>query len=209
MLTRDTTQGTTLEILAPYLPYGIEVEVKDVRREGHLVLGTELVRGVLIGITNDPLEREGRQKQEVAYSPYEKRWLWRWAYPEMITPVLRPFSALVTPLEDGTIPALIVAALAMPEVTCVKAVIINKGFGQYHCVCLGEQGQHYYAIHRNNFESVRGSQVKNRLDGHLTDKLRQMHFALPVNGRPLIEGVDYIAKSPAPTTATIEKGTAG
>lgn len=101
--------ATTLEILAPYLPYGIEVEVKDVRREGHLVLGTELVRGQLIGITNDPLERECREKQEVAYSPFAKRHLWRWAYPGMITPILLPFSALCEPLEDGTVPAVALA----------------------------------------------------------------------------------------------------
>jgi hypothetical protein len=223
MATTPETSGTTLEVLAPYLPYGIEVEVKDVRREGHLVLGTELVRGVLIGITTDPLEREGRQKQEVAYSPHEKRWLWRWAYPDMITPILRPFSQLCDPLPDGTVALWELGRLIIQEAIGSDYFDLSSEIGRV----LPEAGDWQLTWwpqnkRRDNTGTGRliignhGSMLRFRLQtqerngwtdwgvvalsGIAIDYLRRHHFAIGLAAH------QYIAKDPAPASTTIQEG---
>jgi hypothetical protein len=84
--------GTTLEILAPYLPYGIEVETQ---RDG---------RGTLRWLSEDAAK--------VELSRFEPNPM-RWRFLLEIKPVLRPFSHLATPLPDGTVPAVEVARLAV------------------------------------------------------------------------------------------------
>jgi len=85
--------ATSLEILAPYLPYGIEVEtgIDDGEHE----------RKQLHGLTQDGYPRTRLHGLEEAAS-----------FSDML-PVLRPFSALCEPLEDGTVPAVEVAKLVM------------------------------------------------------------------------------------------------
>jgi hypothetical protein len=83
MGTTQKVVGTSLEVLAPYLPYGIEI--KHLLFEG---------RSIIL--------QPGDLHHDAIY--FED--MWEWQLSECL-PVLRPFSALATPLEDGTAPAAI------------------------------------------------------------------------------------------------------
>lgn len=93
----EDTNGTTLEILAPYLPYGIEVFWRTTERGKALNYATTL-KGYLPG-SDFALQRNGD--------------IQRWAAAEELTPVLRPFLALCNPLPDGTVPAVEVAKIIL------------------------------------------------------------------------------------------------
>lgn len=88
---------TSIEILAPYLPYGIEVEAEVVK-------DLEKRRAVLVGITHDLEDREPNERP-VSVSLLQERSRWRWFPYSQVTPILRSFEDLVKPLEDGTVPA--------------------------------------------------------------------------------------------------------
>jgi len=211
MLTRDTQQGTTLEILAPYLPYGIEVEWEG---------GGKKKRATVRGIDN--VFRHARHRLVPVVHLVHGDQPAGALSPEWCLPVLRPFSALVTPLEDGTVPARRIAEMALevpdwldqPELNWDKltAIVDEDDQGLEHLIVtvpevarLAQPVMLYMwtdgTVHVHN--GPHGNQLA------IFDQLRAWHFALPVNGRPLVEGVDYIAKdAPAAASPTLEKGTA-
>lgn len=92
------TTGTSLEILAPYLPYGIEVEVIEpygFAGERYKVWGIDMRREFPVLCDND------EKKTEYAFFG--------------LLPRLLPFAALCTPLDDGTVPAVEVAKLLLND----------------------------------------------------------------------------------------------
>jgi hypothetical protein len=119
--------------------------------------------------------------------------MWKWEYADCL-PVLKPFAALTTPLPDGTVPAVEIIKMwglySNPESEArtqemVLAILQGKEIG-------------YYSMSAEiTFDDV----------ANAIDYLRSKHFALPIAGRPLIEGKDYIAKDPAPASTTIQEPT--
>lgn len=95
MSTIEPTTGTTLEILAPFLPYGIEVEMLwfplDEDRHTLRGLDSKTALPVLLGDAD-----QGKRCGLGA-----------------CLPVLRSFADLCTPLPDGTVPAVEVAKMAI------------------------------------------------------------------------------------------------
>ncbi|MBG8552332.1 hypothetical protein [Hymenobacter guriensis] len=93
--------GTTKEILAPYIPYGIGLYI------------TPGLRGKLIGLTalpcSNPVETEipGDEAGLLAN-------LYAFEYGETL-PVLYPWRYLTTPLADSSIPALVVASMLVND----------------------------------------------------------------------------------------------
>lgn len=184
-------QGTTLEVFQHYLAAGIDVQ--GPHAQGRLV---ELSLRNNWLVIEEP--RPGR--------PCE--WFFS---PSHCKPILRPFSALCEPLEDGTVPAVEVAKLALggeaneidwaevearpTNADSTQAIdIVDTSDGLYHWVLVSIS---------NTFDTdCDGNFTVNHAT--VTDYLRSQHFALPVNGRPLLEGVDFIAKSSARPTK--EKG---
>lgn len=94
--TPNATRGTSLAVLAPYLPYGIE-------------LHTPRVPGLLIGLNGGRFQCPVETCQPEGPSESILRGLFSYDYAEVL-PILRPFSQLCDPLPDGFIPALVVAS---------------------------------------------------------------------------------------------------
>lgn len=88
---------TTLEILAPYLPYGIEVEA----------CSPDGFRALFTGIS-DAMPNENPVHVRTVEDGFIGNSCWPY---EDVTPVLFGFADLCTPLADGTVPALKVAEL--------------------------------------------------------------------------------------------------
>ena len=88
----ETTTGTTLEILAPYLPYGIDVQIMDAYQPN--------TRRQLASLFYDT--RAHVHKMSTDGSRIE---LGNLAIDiDRLLPVLRSFADLCTPLADGTVP---------------------------------------------------------------------------------------------------------
>jgi len=117
-----------------------------------------------------------------------------WAPVDKFLPVLRPFSQLCTPLEDGTVPAVEIGK-AMYSGSNRAELVEQFDFKGRACVIKGPGTE--VSISEYGFNS-------GTLAAGLVDLLREWHFAPLTAGKTLVEGVDYIAKSPA--TSTIEKG---
>lgn len=83
--------GTTLEILAPYLPYGIEVET-----------GVGRCRIMALDFTDADCELEVMTVEDCENGEGSMEY---YDYAN-VTPILRSFEDLCTPLEDGTVPAI-------------------------------------------------------------------------------------------------------
>ena len=96
--------GTTLEILAPYLPYGIEV--------AHAGWGRGVLSSIHAGRPSAGTEHLGRLVVDYKTEHGHANKL---LSPADVLPVLRSFADLCTPLEDGTVPAVEVAKLALSE----------------------------------------------------------------------------------------------
>jgi hypothetical protein len=123
---------TTLEILAPYLPYGIEVEA----------CSPDGFRALFTGIS-DALPEEN----PVHVRTVEDGWTSNSCWPyEDVKPVLRSFADLCTPLEDGTVPAIEVAKLA----TWVPAEL-----EQPHYLWLSSGAEHDEDEYGNEYVCVR------------------------------------------------------
>lgn len=189
--------GTSLEVLAPYLPYKIEVE--NIRQNGFTKQGT---RHLLVGLdcTDDFPIKAG----SMCYKP------------EGVLPVLRDFSQLTVPLPTGEVPARRIAEMALevpdwldqPELDWSKltAVVDEDDQGLEHLIItvpeverLAEPIMLYMwmdgTVHVHN--GPHGNQLA------IFDQMRAWHFALPVNGRPLVANVDFIPFT-APSTPTRE-----
>lgn len=179
-----TPGGTSLEVLAPYLPYGVELmELKDgapvARRWPVLTALYAASKTALLGAHEYPVPLVS------------------------LLPVLRPFSQLCQPLEDGTVPAVEVAKLALgnPHFVASGTPALATS-GDSFRISFGERKKPYVLIMPGfSVFWVDGDDDVNTPNNYIAivDYLRSEAFALPVNGRPLVEGVDFIAKSAAAT----------
>lgn len=190
--------GTSLEVLAPYLPYGIEIRHR-------------LSQGIGRPLTAAEIQANGIFFDQTYY----------WPFAECL-PVLRPFSALTTALEDGTVPAVEVIRACITgsdnfkdyefDWTSARAELWQPAkhrlpdYWQAKIWVPAAGGGGLSAFISNDWLFSAFDRVdKWYLPGY--DTLRRLHFALPVNGRPLIEGVDFIPKSAAAATP-IQEGPA-
>jgi hypothetical protein len=176
MATTPVTNGTTLEVLAPYLPYGIEIQVKTGWGGG-----LDVMTGTFAGL--NPRERDP-VKLEMFNQGGIKTFFSDWELANCL-PILRPFSALTTPLPDGSIPAVEVAKRMVTRfgretVDWTSATVYwNNGIA---CVDFRDGGELFI------WPDLRGLEIE------AIDYLRSKHFALSVNGCPLLEEIDFIAK---------------
>jgi hypothetical protein len=179
MLTREETAGTTIEILAPYLPYGVEVELTHEVRKSAILFERKQSRGVLIGMTRDEMDEDACLKDMVQLSLFSDRKKWVHSLPAFVRPVLRPFSQLCTPLEDGTVPAVEVARLTLDEhgrkMVDWPAVVATLGDNGIVRVRLDEFGSLYL------WPDLRGCNLA------AIDYLRQQHFAIGLAPSQFIE----------------------
>jgi hypothetical protein len=162
----QTTTGTTFEVLAPYLPYGIELQNPQGQRSKLIRLDiADKAEGILV---------------EAGYV----------GKPCLCLPVLLPFSALCTPLEDGAVPAVRVIELERGgpydyerySVRLNDRVLwLNAGFGWRSVISIGD------------FECQ-------TLSALTAQYLRSLHFAVG------LEPSQYVEKSAAPAAPAIEKG---
>lgn len=165
----------------------------------------------LSGVTCEVIGFDFRGPASVmAESLQDGKWETSWVNPEDLTPYLNGFSALVTPLPDGKSLAFHLALACLPDV---------KWLGEAHGITLREAPQvtsrciYVFLEVTNTLHGVRDGkwdiligddfeiQVEHRgvrQSGHALAAFQWLykhHFALPINGRPLVEGVDFIPKS--------------
>jgi len=193
-------QGTTLQILAPYLPYGIEVEWES---------GNKKKRATMSCLGHSwryspprivPTVDLVRDNQPVGIL------LVTWCLP-----VLRPFPQLCEPLPDGTVPAVEVAKILIggsdeeyTYETCklpfTKGITVLAHIDDELVYQLDLQPDWDWWL-SDLLAQANHEEITVRHPAEAIDYLRSQHFALPVNGRPLLEGIDFIPKSVSgPTT---------
>lgn len=172
--------GTTIEILAPYLPYSIEVEHNADVFGGR---GREVLEGLNAFNGWAALSKSGG------------------CPPKNFLPVLWAFPDLCTPLEDGTTPAIEVAKLAFDLADATQNVRDKFDAAQ---VSWQIDGALFIKVGGAGFRIKPNWNVSFYVNGHhhspenqaaIIDYLRSKHFATPVNGKPLIEGIDFIRKT--------------
>lgn len=157
-----SVQGTTLAILQAYPLGTLEVQYwTDAYGGTHL-------RDRVIGLRAD-------DRVMLDEGPDMK--------PSLLTPILRPFSALASPLEDGTVPAKEIAKLAW-GLTGSTATIIDKavvGYHHDHIRIETERGMFLTYIFREDWGVARTAADRNDrpLNQHrILDYLRSQHFAV-------------------------------
>jgi hypothetical protein len=206
MLTREETAGTSLEVLAPYLPYKVEMAWSEAPYD---MLGM----GYYLRSLSD---FEGH---EVAISHRASRESFDWYSYKSVLPVLRPFSALCTPLEDGTVPAVEVALMCWG----IQSKGTRHFSGDYKARSLSggnlievtnHQGTFRASMYHNANESseeyrwsfwrTEEGAAKPAWNQHgVIDYLRSKHFAVGLAPHQFIEA----SPSPsAPTTREKEEG---
>lgn len=206
-MSTTTTTGTTLEILDAF-PAGLEVQYTEEERLNGVFVARRLYRAIVIGYTHDPLEDEREPTTQIAISLLSDRSKWRWVQPSKFLPVLRPFSALLEPLPDGSIVALVVASFLVNDWAAQYRYVARKtplnGVSVDVFEQCGDMDDEQQVSVVNLYDDWNWDVL--RIEGEekmqavaynpstAIDYLRRNHFALPVNGRPLVEGVDFIAK---------------
>jgi hypothetical protein len=170
--------GTTLEILAPYLPYGIEVE-------------TPRLRGLLLGINAGQFQCPVETRQPEKDAGGILCGLWNYDFKD-ITPVLRPFADLGNQANRFRTNA--AAHAAMMELAaalngCDVVEIADAGYSVGHSreriwldyqnddgdLCSGEVWDNGAALDANN-EPIQ-----------MADWLRRHHFAVGLEPHQFIE----------------------
>ncbi len=173
--------GTTIEILAPYLPYGIEIQHQGWG-------GRHVLTGLVTGeYAEGAAQAKGAGDVRLGY----------------VLPVLYDFSDLCTTLPDGTVPAVEVARLALGgeaediDWNTVKARPTNEeGTQSIDVVSIDGEDDYEWSLVTisNTFDTdCDGNFTVNHVA--IIDYLRRNLFALPVNGKLLAEGVDFIRKT--------------
>lgn len=121
----------------------------------------------------------------------------RWVDIDALTPILRHFAALTKQLPDGTIAAVEVANLIGGDFrrwsvldSAERIVVLDdKAGGRAVIKNMTEPACGW------TFDIYVGREHQHLLDaGAAYDYLRRNHFALPLNGQPLVAGVDFIEK---------------
>lgn len=169
--------GTTLDVLQAYPLGTLQVEYTNWHDARGLVIG--LAEGwALIDFGNE----RGRVELEID---------------QYMMPILRPLLRLCDSLPDGTVPAL--------------AALLNEllpiGFPwrvfrpEYHSRLLGQPHEFISFMAGAGTMSLKGAHLDqsgiltvDTVSYQVLPWLCRHHFALPVNGRPLVEGVDFIPK---------------
>ena len=159
----NQTISRTLEVLAPYLPYGIEVAVDYA--DGHAV-----ERGILLGIVLGGRCMKGRS----GYVEFPDG-MSRWVDLTTFRPILRPFSALCDPLPDGTVPAQVVGNLMLSgrrDRSDVTYQYIDDDDPTYAYI-LFSSDSHDELLHLTDFYAANGG-----ITGQICDYLRRNQFAV-------------------------------
>lgn len=197
MKTETATVGTSREVLAPYYLHKLEIEVR--------YADDDIVRGILHNLSTSGryITIQFDSEQHVGGKETELVQL------SMCLPVLRPFSALTTALEDGTVPACVLAALCLGE----EVDLEDPEAFLWTADEEDPEDQPWVEVTGEDAFTADGLSFsiypdwtwygnglnENCAPAAAIDYLRSKGFALPVNGRPLVEGVDFIAKSAAAT----------
>lgn len=180
--------GTTLEILAPYLPYGISLMTPK---------GEAKLLGLNSGFFQCPVETELLAPEPPTESLLSGRYNWDY---EDVTLLLRPFRSLTTKLADGTVAAVEVAKLLLASVTDAldwNNATTNEDEDRIE-VQVPVRGQYPWLLHIQSDATItcyNNVGIEKEVVGLTAyDYLRRNLFALPIGGQPLQEGTDYIAK---------------
>lgn len=182
--------GASLEVLAPYLPYGIKVE--------YPLAGNpygETMRRTLVGIDGE-MGLAMLSNSTSIWAPH-------------CIPLLRPFSQLTVPLPTGEVPAVEVAKLARGQFVNEKAVWGEPELlaGRIRLEYRMPRTVASHLIMQDDWSALivmgDGQQDYASNQSAIVDYLRSKHFALPINGRPLVANVDFIPLT-APSTPTRE-----
>jgi hypothetical protein len=184
------TPATSVAVLAPYLAHEIEVEI-------HSPI-MPVTSGVLTGLRLHPARH--CWLADVRYEGLHVDW--PWPLTNML-PRLRPFSSLVLPLPSGEVPAVEVAKLLANDWAAQYSYTLETVAGNRISVALwqwdAEHGETLLGIISiladwNFYLDDEGDimHFENVIEAY--DYLRANHFALPINGRPLVEGIDYLPK---------------
>ena len=166
--------GTTLEVLAPYLPHGVElmqiIDGVPTARRWPILTALQWKGSNLLHREPDDSVRLG---QHEVYSPASQ-----------FLPVLRPFSALCDPLPDGTVPAVEVAKIQWPYYKTTRAT--TQPDGQIHLWALSQddEGDAYEArfiyLAEKDF-------LNNSFGWRAANYLRSQHFAVGLEPHQFIE----------------------
>lgn len=112
--TNPPAAGSTIKLLSPYLHHRIDVLVDY--GDGH-----PAQRGQLLGAML-PDENETGEAVQVKFYGDGRR---KWVDPQHVRPVLRSFADLLTPLDDGTIPAVEVVRNLYPKEVNIRAEVVG------------------------------------------------------------------------------------
>ncbi|MBF9140812.1 hypothetical protein [Hymenobacter properus] len=161
--------GTTPEILAPYLPYGIPLQTPF----------------------DNPRTLSGLQMGDGPCAACKSAEGWEsWLGLEYIKPILRSFSQLVEPLADGTVPAVEVAKMALAD--CFDELDWTKAtVDQYHwCAAISVPAQSdvrwvYSCTIDEEWEIKTGDNLSCSIA--IIDYLRRHHFAVGMEPHQYIE----------------------
>lgn len=190
---------TTLQTLAPYLPYGIEVEVGRFNQHPYPAdFPARNKRGIMQGI-NGPVECcRAVLKMHNAGSPGNHTFLYSL---EELTPVLRPLSHLCLLLDYKDTPAIEVAKLALWVPDYLDQPTYEWGTADVH-LDEDEQGNEfvYVAVHSNWQDQPHVIHIFQDWNvttdsGHITnqvaiiDYLRSRHFAVGLKAGEFIEKI--------------------
>jgi hypothetical protein len=175
--------STTIETLAPYLPYGVEVDTEEGRMQ---IAGVWLAGGHELTCTDLEFGHD------YTYAP------------EHVTPVLWDFADLCTPLPDGTVPLieLAVSALKAPRRDSMTFFTrTGPGWAELRMFWL-HGTENSYSETLVLYEDGRLKLYHGNDEGAMSlpaeailAELRRRHFAFPVNGKPMVEGQDFIRKT--------------
>lgn len=153
--------GTSLEVLAPYLPYGIEVvNVNVTMNEVH---PRGIVRSVRLFTNGGAI---------LTFAGGD-------AHSNNCRPVLKPFSQLCEPLEDGTVPACLLANLiyagSEEPITDAEFKEVSAGFGHFNELVVTVEGAGIMCIYEDWLIDTYGNCM---VPPAAYDYLRSLHFAV-------------------------------
>lgn len=181
----DTAKtGTSPEVLQHYLTAGIDCQLIVSQLVGYEAGERSKMVSLNAAFPKARLDFDGARP---------------WINTADMLPVLLPFSALATPLSDGTgkevVPAVEVAKqiLDLTPEHCEEEFLSGlraemDWIGD--CQVLDGEGASLCWIYGDYLVSAKDAMTP----PSIYDYLRSLHFALPVAGRPLVEGVDFVAR---------------
>jgi len=192
--------GTTPEILAPYSAHKPEMALVEAPND---LLG----KGYYLRAITD---FEAPNQVAIGHRATDS---FEWYPFDMVLPVLKPFSAILQDRVTGVSYLEGAALLALPHAAFLgngcHIALVDAPWMNERCAFLTlELSGTSFSAHDGKWYASLGDDFELRMrtpgghyqQGHhlsVLDYLRSQHFALPVNGRPLIEGVDFIAKTSA------------